>query len=294
MATTRPGKLSSKFGAAFAAFEKNSSESNVPQAFRSATIRKKTTRPSWGGNAASKQNDESSNDEEKPKTRFSERNSFQRRSINADDVSGSKSKPEQQATQAAAEPNGAEQTQSTPPNSNPSPVKRNFRVSSKLANRAKMFESSNNNISTLPTNGNTAYQNARHGLRKVKQQQPSVEQPAAATESSSEPVSHTETKSSNDEKYEIVPDSTDLSNEDDNDDNGSECYVEYIVKDDSAHSTIVYEYSDDESEDEWEEETVDATVAEEDDCSWQSWEEETIEDDEIFEEEEYLLDDKSL
>jgi len=292
MATTRPGKLSSKFGAAFAAFEKNSGESNVPQAFRSATIRKKTTRPSWGGNAASKQNDESSNDEEKPKTRFSERNSFQRRSINADDVSGSKSKPEQQATKAPAEPNGAEQTQSTPPKSNPSPVKRNFRVSSKLANRAKMFESSNNNKSTVPMNGNTAYQNARHGLRKVKQQQPSVEQPAAATESSSELVSHTKTKSSNDEKYEIVPDSTHPSNEDDN---GSECYVEYIVKD-TAHSTIGCDCGDDDYEDEWEEETVDSTAEEEgeDDCSWQSWEEETIEDDGIFEEEEYLLDDKSL
>lgn len=242
MATTnrpsqRPGKLSSKFGAAFAAFENNSGESNVPHAFRSATLRKKTTKPS-GGSSTSNPNE--SNEET---------------------------------------PNGAEPIQSIP-NSTPAPVKRNFRVSSKLANRAKIFESSNSCDKDLSPNRNTTYQNARHGLRKVKE--PSVQGPAV-TKSSSKSVSDTESSNINGQD-EIVAESTDASE----DDNGSECYIEYVIKDTSAHSSIECIYSDDEYEEVWEEETLDSTE-DEDDSSWQSWEEETIEDG-VFEEEEQLVD----
>lgn len=276
----RPGKLSSKFGAAFAAFESNSGESNVPQAFRSAAMRKTNTKPSTlESNSASKPKE---TNEEKQKARFSQCNAHQGRSTNADDLSESTGKPEQ-STQAPAAPNGAQQTQSSN-NPTPSPVKRNFRVSSKLANRTKMFESSNNNCNKgLPTKGTTAYKNTRQGLRKVKKET-SVERPTpAATESSSEPASNTETRSRNEED-ELVTASTDVA-EDGDDDDSESCYgyVEYLVKD-TAHSTLGGVYSDDEYEETWEEETLDSTEEEEED-DW-SWEEETIEDGVLVEEEE--------
>jgi len=112
--------------------------------------------------------------------------------------------------------------------------------------------------------------------------EPSVQGPAV-TKSSSKSVSDTESSNINGQD-EIVAESTDASE----DDNGSECYIEYVIKDTSAHSSIECIYSDDEYEEVWEEETLDSTE-DEDDSSWQSWEEETIEDG-VFEEEEQLVD----
>jgi len=288
MATTirpnpKPGKLSSKFGAAFAAFESNSGESNVPQAFRSATTRNKKTQA-----VATQEN---------PKTRFSyQSNTQQRRRIQAEKVSGSNSNNNDKSSQdpaASAVTDSAEQIASTRPiNSTSTPaVKTNFRVASKLSNRAKVFEESDSSSNVANDDNTAAYTNARQGLRKVKQ---TTFVETADSKFSSEPApnacSH---DSSHDEKdkEDITTDTEDVVVEevedDDSDDDGSECYgyIDFVIKD-TAHSTIGGVNSDGEYEEFWEEETLDSTEEEADDWSYQSWEEETVEDGVLEEEEE--------
>eukprot|EP00526_Cylindrotheca_closterium_P019255 CAMPEP_0113644794 /NCGR_PEP_ID=MMETSP0017_2-20120614/23583_1 /TAXON_ID=2856 /ORGANISM="Cylindrotheca closterium" /LENGTH=226 /DNA_ID=CAMNT_0000556439 /DNA_START=166 /DNA_END=843 /DNA_ORIENTATION=+ /assembly_acc=CAM_ASM_000147 len=226
MATTirpnpKPGKLSSKFGSAFAAFESKSGESNVPQAFRSAT---RKTKPTTGGQSNST-------------------------------TGNNKSTPASSST----------------------PVKRNFRVPSKLSNRVVASESSNSSGTALPTNGgSTAFKNVRQGLRKVKT-------PAATTnnsKSSSEPAPNAESQPCHDNE-DII---TEVVEEEDDDGSESSCYgyIDFVIKD-TAHSTIgCGAYSDGEYEEFWEEETLDSTE-EAEDWSYQSWEEETIEDEVLLE-----------
>ncbi|CAJ1965793.1 unnamed protein product [Cylindrotheca closterium] len=261
MATTtrpnqKPGKLSSKFGAAFAAFENNSGESNVPQAFRSATTTRKTkpntttgqTRRSNSSTPLLKKHHHpnvSSSSEEKPRTRFSQSNSFQRRSVSntekASEMDNNKHEQDQPSAQTPSA--AAERTNSTAEDMialPTTPGKRNFRVSSKLvANRAMVFESSNskNNSSSTTTTTTT--------------------------------------------------DTALLAEDKHIDDDDSECYgyIDLAPVKETVHSTIDGVCSDGEYEEFWEEETLDSTE-EADDWTYQSWEEETIVDDRVLLEEE--------
>ncbi|KAL3928254.1 MAG: hypothetical protein SGBAC_012730 [Bacillariaceae sp.] len=288
MATTirpnpKPGKLSSKFGAAFATFENNSGESNVPHAFRSATTRNRATHT-----VAT---------EEKPKTRFCyQSNTQQRRCIHAEKVSGLNSENEDQSSQdpaASAVTDSAEQIASTRSiNSTSTPaVKRSFRVASKPANQAKVFEESESSSNVTNDGNKAAFANARQGLRKVKQ---TTFVETADSKFSSEPAPNTGSRDSSHDENDKEDITTNTDNvvveevEDDNsDDEGSECYgfIDFVIKD-TAHSTIGGVNSDGEYEEFWEEETLDSTEEEADDWSYQTWEEETVEDGVVEEEEE--------
>jgi hypothetical protein len=109
--TKKPGKLSSKFGAAFAAFEKNGNDANsVPLAFQSITT------------------------------------NSNKKARNSKYVNGHKTHDKVTESESTAKDESKDQPERKPviatsSNIQGPPVKRNFRVSSTISNRSKMFES---------------------------------------------------------------------------------------------------------------------------------------------------------
>jgi hypothetical protein len=135
--TKKPGKLSSKFGAAFAAFEKNGNDPNsVPLAFQSITT-----------------------------------NNNNNKARNSKYVNGHKTHNKVTESKSTAKDVSKDQPQNKHVNATSSnmqgpPVKRNFRVASTISNRAKMFESGSstkkqNDMESTDQSSKNAFQRLR-------------------------------------------------------------------------------------------------------------------------------------
>eukprot|EP00980_Cylindrotheca_fusiformis_P018286 scaffold5966_cov118-Cylindrotheca_fusiformis.AAC.11 len=224
--TRKPGKLSSKYGAAFAAFEKNGTDTNsVPQAFQSMN-RYKTKKTTTASPAPASQS--------KKIVSFSKKADAEKDTKEEDESSSSAVTP----TKAPV-------------------VKRNFRVSSKLSNRAKLFESGGSSNSTTDkqqteTSTDRSYQHEFQKLRRVGgPKQPLV----------------------NNNDKPMLPRKEELTNKKLNSDQ-----LEINNNDDDENEYIEEEIKSDD-EDFWEEETVESTNPDDEDGESLDWDEETIEED---------------